>query len=60
LFAGLELKGVVITLDDDDMIAVYGEGTKAKAVLQDGDIKTLADVRGYPATLGTYSKRRAK
>ena len=26
LFAGLELKGVVITLDDDDMIAVYGEG----------------------------------
>ena len=60
LFAGLELKGVVITLDDDDMIAVYGEGTKAKAVLQEGDIKALADVRGYPATLGTYSKRRAK
>src|SRR5512143_2771108 len=60
LFAGLELKGVVITLDDDDMLAVYGEGAKAKAVLQSGSIKAPAAVRVYPTTLGGYSKRRAK
>lgn len=59
LFAGLELKGVVITLDNDNMQAVYGEGVKAKAVLRDGSVKTPADVRAYPTTLGTYSKRRA-
>ncbi len=39
LFAGLELKGVVITLDDDNMQAVYGEGMKAKEVLRDGLVK---------------------
>ena len=58
LFAGLELKGVVITVDDDDMNAVYGEGTKAKALLRDGRVKTSAEVRAYPTTLGVYSKRR--
>ena len=60
LFAGLELKGVVITLDDDDMIAVYGEGAKAKAVLQDRSVNAPADVRDYPTALGGYSKRRPK
>ena len=60
LFAGLELKGVVITSDDDDMNAVYGEGAKSKTVLQEGSIKAPAAVRVYPATLGSYSKRRAK
>lgn len=60
LFAGLELKGVVITLDDDDMSAVYGEGLKAKAVLSDGTVKAPADVRAYPAALWVYSKRTAK
>ena len=60
LFAGLELKGVVITLDDDDMQAVYGEGVRAKTVLLQGSVKAPADVRAYPTTLGNYSKRRAK
>ena len=59
LFAGLELKGVVITLDNDNMQAVYGDGVNAKAVLRDGSVKTPADVRASPTTLGTYSKRRA-
>jgi lipid-binding SYLF domain-containing protein len=59
LFAGLELKGVVITLDDDDMIAVYGEGAKAKQVLQGGSSSAPAAVRAYPATLWGYSKRKA-
>lgn len=60
LFAGLELKGVVITQDGDDMIAVYGEGANAKSVLQEGSDNAPAAVRAYPATLGKYSKRRAK
>lgn len=60
LFAGLELKGVVITLDDDDMDAVYGKEAKAKLVLQEAYTKAPAAVRPYPATLGIYSKRRAK
>lgn len=60
LFAGLELKGVVITSDNDDMNAVYGEGAKSKTVLQEGSMKAPAAVRVYPATLGSYSKRRAK
>jgi lipid-binding SYLF domain-containing protein len=60
LFAGLELKGVAITSDDDDMIAVYGEAAKAKSVLRQGSINAPAAVRAYPNTLGIYSKRRAK
>ena len=60
LFAGLELKGVVITLDDDDMGAVYGEGARAKAVLQDGSAKAPAAVRAFPTTLGSYDNRPAK
>ena len=59
LFAGLELKGVVITSDDDDMRAVYGEGAKAKTVLRQGSVQAPADVRAYPTTLWSYSKRRA-
>ncbi|HSF25165.1 MAG TPA: lipid-binding SYLF domain-containing protein [Blastocatellia bacterium] len=59
LFAGLELKGVVITVDDSDMNAVYGEAVRSKTVLQQGSAKAPADVRAFPATLGSYSKRRA-
>jgi lipid-binding SYLF domain-containing protein len=58
LFAGLELKGVVITLDDDDMKAVYGEGVKAKDALR-GGIVAPKEVRTYPTMLWNYSKRRA-
>jgi lipid-binding SYLF domain-containing protein len=60
LFAGLELKDVVITVDDDDMKAVYGEGARAKTVLQQGSVKAPADVRAFPTALGSYSTRRAK
>jgi SH3 domain-containing YSC84-like protein 1 len=60
LFAGLELKGVVITMDDDDMDAVYGKGAKAKSALQEGSAHAPDDVRAYPATLWIYSKRTAK
>src|SRR5207344_1731144 len=38
LFAGLELKGVVIKPDKDDMRDVYGDGVTAKNVLKDNKI----------------------
>jgi lipid-binding SYLF domain-containing protein len=36
LFAGVELKGVAITIDDSDMKDVYGEGIAVKEVLTGG------------------------
>lgn len=60
LFAGLELKGVVIKPDDDDNRAVYG--MKAGDVLSPTSRLTLAKmpagVRIFPRTLSRYSVRR--
>lgn len=60
LFAGLELKGVVIDPDKDDMRDVYGEGITAKEVLQENKVKAPAVVQALPTTLGRYSARRAE
>ena len=60
LFAGLELKGVVIDSDKDDMRDVYGEGITAKEVLQENKVKAPAAVQALPTTLGRYSARRAE
>jgi lipid-binding SYLF domain-containing protein len=57
LFAGLELKGTVISLDDSDMKAAYGEGATAGDVLT-GKKAGPATVKVFPTTLGRYSKRR--
>ena len=54
LFAGLELKGAVITLDESDMEAIYGKGVAAEGVLKGS--KTSAAVAAYPTTLKRYSK----
>lgn len=54
LFAGLELKGAVITLDESDMAAVYGKSVSAESVLKGS--KNSADVAAYPTTLTRYSK----
>jgi len=59
LFAGLELKGVVIKPDKDDMRDVYGEGVTAKEVLKDHTIKAPISVRAFPTKLATYSSRNA-
>jgi lipid-binding SYLF domain-containing protein len=60
LFAGLELKGVVIKPDDDDNQAVYG--MKARDILTGAQKITLtrmpAGVRILPRTLARYSVRR--
>ena len=60
LFAGLELKGVVITPDKGDMRDVYGEGVMAKEVLKENKFTAPEGVRDFPQTLGRYSTRRAK
>jgi len=59
LFAGLELKGVAITLDDSNMKAVYGQEGNAKGVLQKGNSTAPADVRAFPLKLARYSARKS-
>ena len=60
LFAGLELKGVVINPDNDDNEAVYG--MKARDILTGTQKMTMnqmpAGVRILPRTLARYSVRR--
>jgi SH3 domain-containing YSC84-like protein 1 len=60
LFAGLELKGVVIKPDKDDMRDVYGEGVTAKEVLKENKVTAPVAVRAFPNALGRYSSRMAK
>ena len=59
-FAGLEIKGVVISADNDDNVAVYGK--KAVDILAPGSVWTIgrmpAGVRIFPQTLARYSGRR--
>jgi len=59
LFAGLELKGVVIKPDKDDMRGVYGPGVTAKEVLKENKVTAPVSVRAFPTTLGRYSSRNA-
>lgn len=60
LFAGLELKGVVISPDESDMRDVYGEGVTAKEVLKDNKVTAPAVVRDFPDALSRYSTRKAE
>ena len=57
LFAGLELKGAVISLDESDMKATYGAENKAQDVLTGKSVGSAA-VKVYPNTLTRYSKSR--
>jgi lipid-binding SYLF domain-containing protein len=60
LFAGLELKGTVISPDNNDNLAVYR--MKAGEVLSPAQKWTMtkipAGVRIFPRTLARYSVRR--
>ena len=60
LFAGLELKGVVITPDKGDMRDVYGKKVTTKVVLKQDKAAAPASVREFPVTLDRYSSRRVK
>jgi len=57
LFAGLELKGVVIETHKNDMRDAYGPNVTAKDVLQENKINAPAEIRVFPETLAKYSTR---
>jgi lipid-binding SYLF domain-containing protein len=60
LFAGLELKGVVVSQDRDDIEAVYGRGADARGVLKDSKYSAPAEVNAFPVRLGRYSAGKVK
>ncbi len=60
LFAGLELKGVVIKPDKDDMRDVYGANVTAKEVLQGNEVTPPLSVQAFPMALSRYSVRLAE
>src|SRR4051812_40582742 len=55
LFAGVELKGVVIKPDKDDMKDVYGSGVTAKEVLNGTKQATTPAAAAFPNMLKKYS-----
>lgn len=57
LFAGLELKGVVMSIDKGDMKDVYGDGPSGRDVLT-GATRGPAAVMDFPTTLVRYSPRK--
>jgi lipid-binding SYLF domain-containing protein len=57
LFAGLELKGVVIMTNKDDMRDAYGRDVTAKEVLQENKVSAPAGIRAFPEMLAKYSTR---
>jgi SH3 domain-containing YSC84-like protein 1 len=55
LFAGLELKGVVVEPDEGDIRDVYGEDANTKEILQKVWNRAPAAVRDFPKMLARYS-----
>jgi lipid-binding SYLF domain-containing protein len=57
LFAGLELKGAVITQDKDANKDIYGQEVSAREIIVDGKVRTPAIIRVFPAALRKFSPR---
>lgn len=57
LFAGLELKGAVITQDKGANKDIYGEEFSAKEIIVDGKARTPASVRPFTQGLYKFSPR---
>ncbi|MDD5541716.1 MAG: lipid-binding SYLF domain-containing protein [Acidobacteriia bacterium] len=60
VFAGLELKGAIISQDKDHIHLAYGNTVDAKQVLQDQNVKGDPALRAFPDTLAKYSSRPAQ
>jgi lipid-binding SYLF domain-containing protein len=60
LFAGLELKGVVVETDEDDMRDAYGTNITTKEVLKKTMASVPAGIRVFPETLAKFSARSDK
>ena len=59
LFAGISLKGSVISPEKSDMEDTYGKGVSVLDVLAAGNRRAPAEVQVFPNKLGEYSKRTA-
>src|SRR5262245_31193071 len=59
LFAGVSLKGSVISPEKSDMEGTYGKGITAQTVLAANKNRAPAEVQVFPNTLTQYSTRRA-
>lgn len=59
LFAGLELKGVVIEPDKDDMEQAYGKGITAREVLVNSKVDAPIALQVFPKTLSHYTGRKS-
>jgi lipid-binding SYLF domain-containing protein len=59
LFAGLELKGVVISPESKRIEEAYGENITPKEILEKGKVKAPALLQAFPAVLRRYSPRPA-
>jgi SH3 domain-containing YSC84-like protein 1 len=60
LFAGVSLKGSVISPEKSDMEGTYGKGVSAQTVLAASNDRAPMEVRTFAKTLTEYSTRRAK
>jgi len=59
LFAGISLKGSVISPEKSDMEHTYGESVTANQVLEASNMRAPTEVRVFPSKLGQYSTRKA-
>ena len=59
LFAGVSLKGSVISPEESDMEGTYGKGITAETVLAANKNRAPTEVQVFPKTLTQYSTRRA-
>ena len=59
LFAGISLKGSVISPEKSDMEDTYGKGVSVLDVLAAGNSRAPSEVQVFPNKLGEYSKRTA-
>lgn len=58
LFAGLELKGAVITQDKEANHNVYGKEISARDILVDGKARSTATTQSYTQALQKFSPKR--
>ncbi len=57
LFAGLELKGAVITQDNGANRDIYDRDISAREIIVDGKARTPAEIEIFPKALRTFSPR---
>lgn len=57
LFAGLELKGAVITQDNGANREIYGREISAREIIVDGKARTPVEIEVFPKALRTFSPK---